>query len=240
MAEVVSGFGSGIFETYTSFLGVLPSWLQSFVGLFLLVLLVVIYAVLVWHGYRLLARKNIINLDLRKYNKTEHPVFTKLIAASLYFVEYIVILPILIFIGFSLFTILLIFLTENIELGTLLVISAVIVAAIRMTSYYSEDLSKDVAKLLPFTLLGVSILNAGFFDISRVLTHFSVLPQFLGDIPTYLLFIILLEVVLRFFDLLFGVMGLQDESEEEKAQTEEKTPAKKQVQQAPQQQQAQK
>ena len=218
--EVIANISSGVFESYNLFLSLLPSWAQSFINLFLLVLLVVIYVVFVWHGYRILSKKNILELNLNKYNKAEHPIFTKFVAAGLYFLEYIIILPFLIFIGFSAFTIFLILLTENLEISVLLLISAIIVATIRMTSYYSEDLSKDVAKLLPFTLLAVSVLNPNFFNIERIFSQFNELVGVFGNITEYLLFIILLEIILRFFDLLFSVFGLHDEEEVEEEKHE--------------------
>lgn len=214
--EVINGFGAGILEAYNSFLLVLPTWAQTFINLFLLVLLVVIYAVFVWKFYRFVSKKNIIELNLKKYSRAEHPVLAKLVAGGLYFIEYIIILPFLIFFWFAVFTLFLIFLTENLEVSTLLLISAVIIAAIRMTSYYSEDLSKEIAKLLPFMLLAISLLSPNFFNLERIFSHFSELPNFFGNIAYYLIFIIGLEVILRFFDFIFSLFGVGEEVVKEK------------------------
>ena len=213
--EVTTGLGAVISESYNSFLSLLPSWAQNFIGLFLLVFLVFIYAVFVWKFYRFISKKNIIELNLNQYNRTEHPVFAKLIAGGFYFLEYIIILPFIIFFWFATFTLFLIFLTENLEINTLLIISVIIIAAVRMTSYYNEDLSKDVAKLLPFTLLAVSIINPNFFNIERIFSHFNEIPNFFGNIMYYLSFIIILEIILRFFDFLFSLFGLEEEEEDE-------------------------
>jgi len=110
-------------------------------------------------------------------------------------------------------TLFLIFLTENLTVNSLLIISVTIIGAIRMISYipnYGEDLAKDVAKLLPFTLLAVSILNPDFFDIQRIFGNFSQLPGFFDKIMIYLAFIILLEIILRFFDFVFVILGLEE------------------------------
>lgn len=222
----MNGFGAGILEAYNSFLLLLPAWAQNFINLFLLVLLVVIYAVFVWKFYRFVAKKNIIGLNLRKYSRAEHPFFAKLIASGLYLIEYIIILPFLIFFWFAIFTLFLIFLTENLEIGTLLIISATIIAAIRMTSYYNEDLSKEIAKLLPFMLLAISLLSPNFFNFERIFSHFSELPNFFGNIAYYLLFIIILEVILRFFDFIFSLFGVGEEKpvEEKKSQAPQLSP----------------
>ena len=211
MAE---GIDSAAFlELYNSFILTMPSWAQNFVSLFLLVLLIVLYSVFIWKFYRFIATKNILGLNLNKYNKTIHPFFTKLFAGTLYLVEYILILPFLIFFWFAIFTLFLIFLTEGLEIKALLLISVGIIGAIRMISYipkYGEELAKDLAKLLPFTLLAISVLNPSFFSIERIFKHFSELPGFFHEITIYLLFIICLEVILRFFDFIFSLFGLEE------------------------------
>ena len=122
-------------------------------------------------------------------------------------------MPFLIFFWFSIFTLFLIFLTENLEISSLLLISAVIISTIRMTSYYKEDLAKDLAKLIPFTLLAVSILNPKFFSIERIFNQFAELPNFFNEIFIYLIFIIILEMILRFFDFIFSLFELEKEKE---------------------------
>jgi len=209
-----------ISEAYTAFVLTLPNWAQDFITLFLLVLLVVIYAILIWKFYRWVATKNLIELNLNKYNKSEHPFFAKVLAGLFYFLEYIIIIPFLIFIWFGVFTIFLIVLTEK-EVSILLIVSATIIAAIRMTSYYKEDLAKDLAKLLPFTLLAVSIINPNFFNIQRIISQLSQIPSFFSQIFIYLLFIVILEVILRFFEFIFSLFSLHEEVPKEAVKSNE-------------------
>ncbi|MCK5043683.1 hypothetical protein KAR52_01610 [Candidatus Pacearchaeota archaeon] len=213
MEEVVNNVGKGILEIYDSFLSMLPPRAQIFINLFLLIFLVVIYSIFVWKFYRFISKKNILGLNLNKYNKSQHPLITKLFAGLLYFLEYIIILPFLLFFWFSIFTIFLILLTTDLDIQTLLIISATVIAAIRITSYipkYGEKLSRELAKLLPFTLLAISLLNPGFFDISRIFAHFSLLPGFFEEIIYYLIFIIIFEIILRFFDFIFSLFELEE------------------------------
>ena len=109
MEEVIAGWGAGILAFYNLLISALPSWMQTFVGLFLLVLLVVLYSVFVWKFYRFIATKNLFGFNLNQYNKSEHPFFSKLIAGILYLIEYIIILPFLIFFWFTIFTLFLMF-----------------------------------------------------------------------------------------------------------------------------------
>lgn len=213
MAEMTTGFVEGFVEIYNSFINQLPNWTQQFIGLFLLVILITIYAIFIWKFYRFIGTKNILGLNLNKYNTSKHPIFEKLFAGGFYLLEYLIILPFLIFFWFGIFSLFLIFLTEGLEIGTLLIISAGIIGAIRMTSYipkYGQNLAKEIAKLLPFTLLAISITKPGFFDIQRIIGDLSRLPNLFSNIIIYLLFITLLEVILRIFDFIFSFFGVED------------------------------
>ena len=216
---MVSDFGSQLLEAYNSFIATLPLPFQSFISLFLLVLVIFIYSLFIWKFYKFISEKNIFGLDLNKYNTAEKPFLTKLIAGGLYLVEYIIILPFLIFFWFAIFTFFLILLTgEGIEVGTILVISAVVIASIRMASYYKKELAEEIAKILPFTLLAISVLNPNFFSkefITRITSRLSEIPSFFQEILIYLAFIIILEVILRFFEFLFSLFGIEEIKEEE-------------------------
>ena len=198
---------------YQSVMDMLPTWSQSLVGLFILVVLIVVYAIIIWHGYRYIAKKDPLGLNLSKYNTSQDSFFAKFVAGTLYFLEYILIAPIIIFISFGIFTILLTFLTENLNAGQILIIAAAIIGAIRLTSYYKEDLAKEIAKFIPFTLLAVSLLNPSFFDITRIFATFSQIPALVGKAGIYLVFIILLEIVLRLFDFIFSLFGIEETDE---------------------------
>ena len=213
MVEVMGNFTSSIVEVYDAFISSLPIWTQNFVNLFFLIILVFLYSIFIWKFYRFIAKKNIFGLDLNKYNKTSHPLLTKLFAGGFYFLEYIIILPFIIFFWFAIFTFFMILLTDNLEIGSILTVAAIIVAVIRLSCYYKEDLAKDLAKLLPFTLLAIALFNQNFFNFERILINISTLPSFFNKIIIYLAFIIILEIVLRFFDFIFSLFGLEEVNE---------------------------
>lgn len=218
MAGAMDTFGLKAIDVYNSFISIFPDYVKDFVILFLLVLIIVLYSVFIWKFYRFIARKNIIGLNLSKYNKSQHPFLEKLFAVILYFVEYIIILPFIIFFWFSVFAIFLILLTEGIDMKSILIITATIIASIRMVSYYNEDLSKDLSKLLPFTLLAITITKPGFFNIETILGHFSEFSGFFDKIVFYLIFIISLEIILRGFDFMISLFELRAPQLEEKSE----------------------
>ncbi len=218
MIEVIKEIGTQILSIYNEFVAVLPYPLGQFINLLILVLMIVIYSIFVWKFYTFVSKKNPLGLDLNKYNSTQNSFFSRLFQGTLYFVEYILILPFLIFIIFSVFTFFLIILSQSQEISQILFISAAIIIAIRMTAYYKEDLSQEIAKMLPLTLLAITVLNPiNFSDtqyIERIFSHFSSIPAFFSQILTYLIFIVFIEAVLRFFDFIFSLfeMGKKDET----------------------------
>ncbi len=205
----VSGFYSGIIQT-------LPTWLQNFINLFLLSLLIVVYSVFIWKFYRWISKKDILELNLSRFNKSEHEFVAKVFGAFIYFVEYLVILPFVVFLWFGIFVIFLMLLTKALSVQTILVVCVVIVAAIRMTAYYKEDLSRDLAKLIPFNLLALAIAQ-GLFDFPKIIDQILVLPSFFSEIWIYLIFIVVLEFILRFLDIIFEALGLSSEREVKEA-----------------------
>ncbi len=211
----VGDFLNEIAVIYSNFLDILPPWTKIFVNLLLLVFVVVIYAIFFWKFYRFVSKKNILELNLNQYNKFSHPFLAKVAGGMFYFIEYILFMPFLIFFWFAVFTVFMLLLTEGFETSSLLVISAVIVGAIRMTSYYREDISKEISKFFPLALLGIAMTKPGFFNFERILENISQIPNFANEIAYYLLFIISLEIFLRAFDLLFSLFHVEDLDDQE-------------------------
>lgn len=188
---------SGVFvDIYNSVVNYIPKDYHTFLVLGFYIVLIAIYAIFIWKFYRFLARRDIIKLDLRKYN-TSHPGLRKFIATLLFLLEYIIILPFLIFFWFVILALFLLLLAKNQALGNIILISAAVIGATRITSYISEDLSKDLAKMLPFTLLGIFLIDPSFFSVGDFIARLYDIPSLFQHILLYLIFIFALEIILR-------------------------------------------
>ena len=207
--EVISS--SALLDSYQLVISTLPPIFQNFVNLFLIVFIIFIYSVFIWRFHKFIAHKNIFGLNLNKYNLSEEPAMQKFLHGSFYFLEYMIILPFIILFWFGILAVFLISLTENLEISAILIISATVVASIRMAAYYREDVAREIAKLLPFTLLAVSLTNPGFFDIIRIISQFSQIFLSFGQIAGYVLFVVTVEFILRFFDFTFSLFGIEEE-----------------------------
>jgi hypothetical protein len=177
--------------------------------------IIVIYSIFVFYFYRFLARKNIIELNLNQYNQYSNQVLIKIFAGILYVLEYIVLLPILTFFWFAILATLILVLAKDLSVDTILLMTSALVASIRVTSYVNEDLAKDLAKMLPFTLLAISITTAGFFNITDLLSRINEIPGLISsNIPYYLLFIVAIELIMRITDFIQSVVIDSKASEE--------------------------
>jgi hypothetical protein len=157
----------------------------------------VIYSIFVYYFYRFLAKKNIFELNLSQYNQYSSPGVVKFFAVLFYFLEYILFLPIIVFFWFGVLAILILMMAEGVETPTILLISAALVASVRVTSYISESLSRDLAKVFPFTIIAVAITQKGFFNVSSFLSRIGEIPSLFSNVIYYLVFIALIEILMR-------------------------------------------
>jgi len=184
----------------------LDYWTQTEYGavikLVLITIPIVIYAVFIFYFYRFLAKKNLLELNLNQYNKYSVGPLLRVMPILFYILEYIIILPIITFFWFAILSILVFFLAPELSLDVVLLISAALIASVRVTSYVSENLSQDLAKMLPLTLLGLAITKPTFFNLTGHLSRIIEIPTLFNDVISFLVFIIIIELIMRVFDLI--------------------------------------
>ena len=135
--------------------------------LILFVLGISLYSLFIFKFYRFLARKDIFHLNLQKYSDNFFGFVGKLFGIVFYIVEYLIVFPLFAFFWFAVVAVILIIMAENLDVASLLLISMALVASIRVTAYYNEDLSKDLAKMFPFALLAVFLLDIANFSYAN-------------------------------------------------------------------------
>ena len=158
---------------------------------------IAIYAVFVYKFYRSLAQKDIFALDLSPRSGVEPSRVRRIIASIFLVLKYIFLFPIAVFLWFAVLGVLLILLTESGSVDQVLLIAISLVGAVRVTAYFSEDLSQDLAKMIPFALLGVFLSDTINFDLNASLGILYELPNHATLAGYYFLFIVVLEAVLR-------------------------------------------
>jgi hypothetical protein len=161
----------------------------------ILALEMVIYSVLIFNYYRFLAKRDIVKFDLDKYKETGDRAIT----GFLNFIQTMAVYPVILFIWFVFLAAVLGFLGKNETAENILLLSMALISTVRITAYYNEDLSKDLAKMLPFTLLGIFIVDQQYFNFQVSWTLIKSLPENWHLLIYYFVFIFIMELVLRIF-----------------------------------------
>ena len=136
-------------------------------------------------------------MDLSKYEESRYGWVRALLHIVLYVAQYIILFPLFAFFWFAVLTLILAFLSKGQSFSEVLLTALATVCAIRVAAYYNEDLSTDLAKILPFAVLGIFLINASFFSISESLDVLKESENYRENILYYLIFLIGVEFVLR-------------------------------------------
>jgi len=176
----------------------------------------VVYTIFIFNFYRYLAKKDLFELDLSKYAETSFAGLKKFFSIIVYLVEYVLITPLLVFFWFVILSILLAFLSKSQDPNNILLVAMAVVSTVRITAYYHEDLSRDVAKILPFTLLGIFLVDISFFSLEKSIDLLLIFPTLWSKMMYFLLFAIVLEFVLRILYGLKSIFGKSNVEEEKK------------------------
>ena len=156
-----------------------------------------VYAVFVFRFYRFLASQDMFALDMSRYEQSSMKFVRKCLQVFFYIVKYIIVFPVFAFFWFGVLTVILAFLSKGQSFSETLLVALATVSAIRVTAYYNEDLSRDLAKILPFAVLAVFLIDASFFSIGESLDILREAEKYTENIVYYLGFLVLLEFVLR-------------------------------------------
>jgi hypothetical protein len=175
----------------------MPESFKPFIALGFGMILITLYGIFVWKFYRFLARRDLLDLNLKQYNRVDHPGLNKFFAFLLFIIEYIVILPIVVFFWFFVIAVLLFLMAKELSPGNILLIAGSIVGAVRIASYYEEDLSRDLAKLFPFTILAIALVTPGFFNFGELISKLEDLGDLIPNLLIYLVAIMVIEFILR-------------------------------------------
>ena len=176
---------------------ILPNAGETYFQLLVFTLGIVAYGILIYHLYKFVAKRDVFGFDTHKYIRSRISGTSRITDIFVAIVNYGIAFPFIVFLWFAGFSVLLFFMAKSIDITTLLWISITIVSAIRITAYYTEDLSKDIAKTLPFALLAIAIVDPEFFSISLAQERIASMAAFLPQIIQFSIFTVLLEWILR-------------------------------------------
>ncbi|MFA6072585.1 MAG: hypothetical protein WC758_00530 [Candidatus Woesearchaeota archaeon] len=167
----------------------------------ILIACMAIYSIFIFNFYKYLAKRDILKANWNNKYSWEEGHLKRIFKTLLYILEFIIVVPIIEFFWFLVMAAILLILSNN-SASQILLISMAIIAATRITAYYDEMLSVDLAKMIPFTLLGVFILDMQFFSIDSVLMNAKDMFSNVDKLIFYLLFAVAIEFILRIQQLI--------------------------------------
>ncbi len=159
---------------------------------------VAVYAAFVFNFYRFVALRDMFAFDIYRFEESNHPALRSFLHVIAYVLKYLIVFPLFAFFWFAVLVLMLTFLAKDRDFTDTLLIALAMVSGIRFSAYYDEDLARDLAKILPFALLALFLIDASFFDIVESLETLTEVSDHGETVVYYLLFLIGLEFVLRF------------------------------------------
>ena len=156
-----------------------------------------IYGFFVFKFYRFIASRDMFELDLSKNEESRYPWVRDFFHLVLYGAKYIILFPVFAYFWFAALTLILTLLSKDRSFSDILLIAFATVSAIRLAAYYNEELSRDMAKILPFAVLAIFLIDASFFKIAESLEALKEANDHRESIFYYLLFLIAVEFALR-------------------------------------------
>ena len=136
----------------------------------------------------------------------------RLVDGIMLIVQNILFAPFLISFWVLILAIILTLLSGGDDLYWNVLVATSVVGAVRVISYFSEDLARDVAKMLPFAVLGVFLVDSGAFNWEAVSLLWDQLDDFAISFASSMLLVIILETTLRVIVTLKQIISPPDES----------------------------
>ena len=161
------------------------------------IIAIAVYSGFVFMFYRILAKKDLLTLDLSKYADDFGGKVKKYLRSVLFVIQYIVVVPILIAFWTLVLAVILTLLSDSSDHARNALIATSVVGAVRILAYWTEDLSRDVAKMLPFAVLGVYLVSSTSVQWSEFRELLESLPELAKSFFSSLVLLAILETLLR-------------------------------------------
>ncbi len=179
---------------------------EALMPLTLVMLGIAAYGIFVFNFYRFVARKDIVTLDLQKHNQARRRALRKSISVVFYIFKFLMLYPVFVFFWFCVMAGLLYLLSRNHTTETVMLVAMGVVGAIRICSYYKEALATDIAKILPFALLGFMLIDSSLIRIVESTESVWEAALLWETVIYYLVVVVVIEFLLRMTTGLFGLL----------------------------------
>lgn len=157
------------------------------------------YSIFVYFTCKIFSRKNLIDFNFMK-RVSQNSTGLSFLGFILYIVEYLVIVPVFVFLWFGFYSVFIFLMAKNFSVDQVLMVSAALVASIRATSFFKERISQDLATIFPLTFLFFVLSGEQSLEFRTFIEKFSEISSLFNNIIVYLLFIFAVEMIFRIID----------------------------------------
>lgn len=157
---------------------------------------IAVYGIVVYAYYKHLSKRDVFKFE-REKGTSFWVRFKNIIRSTSHYLSYIIVYPFITVIWLGIISLLLLVLSKQRPIESVLMLSMSIVFATRIAAYIKEELAMDLAKLIPFGMLGVFLVDPDYFSISVALERIYSIPSHWPLILHSIILIMILEWILR-------------------------------------------
>jgi hypothetical protein len=172
---------------------------QDLTNFFITALGIAVYGIIIGTFYKNFSKEKFFELKRKK----GEGLIDEGLHLLAFIAKYTFAFPLITFVWFMFLTLFLVFLGTQ-GAAEVMYIAIAVVAATRITAYWDEEISEDLAKLLPIALLGYFLGNPSVLDAAVFEHKFFEITQVLPLSIPYFTYIIALEWSLR------ALVGIKD------------------------------
>jgi len=155
---------------------------------------IAIYSLFVWYFYRYISKRDMFPKFFYILEKEETPSKAKV---ATFAAMYIVSFPIIIFLWFTVLAFFLYLIGEEMPMFLAIFVSMAIIAVVRILSYYREEASKEIAKMIPYAILAFFLTSAAVYQDPHFFTEKdigSIPSQFLENLEGIVLAVVVVSI----------------------------------------------
>lgn len=186
----------GIFKliSYLPYYNFLTSFIgEEFIRIVVFTAGIIIYGIVILEFYSTLTKRDLFQIKISAYSDKWERFSQRLV----FIFKYTIAFPFYTFFWFLIFSFFLIMISKSLSVYEIFFVSIVIISSTRAIAYYNEELAKDIAKIIPLSLLGLFIIDPTYFSPELIVGRILEFIFMLLIILKFLLFTILLEWTLR-------------------------------------------
>jgi hypothetical protein len=178
---------------------------RQYLNLFASTLVLFLACFLAWYVYsKQLAMRNLFEIPKVHETSRAKTLFNKI----MYFLKHLLIFPLYAFMWFLIFSFLLFLLSKERPIDQIFYFGIIVVAATRIGAYVSEKLAEDMAKLLPWSLILIFLIDPTAITFSSIASSVKTFYLEIPKVAKYLLFIMAIEWLLRIATWIAGPKDL--------------------------------